>query len=333
MAEAVQQSDRGLNLKEVQENVGPWLIYFAELVMQIDDVAIWAYEKGCAVWEWLEPYHPDELIPVVVGILLVFFGGTFAVLIQAIEAARLFGFEKVFTSLKALAQEFSAARKAYERDDMVDADKDGVADVKQMDKKQLAARKLGVILRAVDPQKLATALEGLTQAWIAIIATLRIKFAQAITLGTSIGNTLHRYVTPFVLKFTKPLVPREYARWLPVILQYTFRYIGVSIAFWLVRIVSALFMGMKGAELFTIGLVQYFVRHGQLSADVFDTGSPILSAGFAVIALFGAWWQISRNFSLPFPLNILLLPLSIAERVLMFAVGSKGLPGAPVEGA
>jgi len=322
-------TDRGIDFQEMSEKFGPIFLMITEVLLKLDDVVLFAYQKGLEFWEFLSPYHPEELVPAVVGILLVFFGGTFAVLIQAIEAARLFGFNKTMQSLRVLFRQLAIARDAYERDNKVDEDKDGVADVKQIDTKQLAIRKMTLFLRTVDPQELATALEGLTQAWLAIIGTLRIKFAQAITLGSSIGNALHKYLSPLIIKTVGHLVPKDYKRWFPIVLQYTFRYIGVSLAFYIVRIVSAVFMGMKGAELFIVGTTNYLVRHSYLSGDYIDTGSWMVSAAFTALALFGAYWQISSNFSLPFPLNILLLPLSILERVLLFAVGSQGLTTSP----
>lgn len=41
--------------------------------------------------------------------------------------------------------------------------------------------------------------------------------------------------------------------------------------------------------------------------------------GYA-LALLGLWFQLSAGFRVPFPLNILLLPFSIAEWFLMYFV-------------
>lgn len=38
------------------------------------------------VWELLKPYHPEDLVPLIVGLLLAFFGGTFLLTIAATEA-------------------------------------------------------------------------------------------------------------------------------------------------------------------------------------------------------------------------------------------------------
>ena len=42
----------------------------------------------------------------------------------------------------------------------------------------------------------------------------------------------------------------------------------------------------------------------------------------AVLACLGIWFQLRTRMQLPFPLNILLFPLSIAEWGLMWIIGS-----------
>jgi hypothetical protein len=42
----------------------------------------------------------------------------------------------------------------------------------------------------------------------------------------------------------------------------------------------------------------------------------------AALATVGIWFQLSNGLSIPFPLNILLLPFTIAEYFLVWAVSS-----------
>ena len=58
------------------------------------------------------------------------------------EAYRLVGFDDTKTALVKLRQSYTVARDASKKDDEIDADGNGVADVKEMDKKQLARAKL-----------------------------------------------------------------------------------------------------------------------------------------------------------------------------------------------
>ncbi|KAA8497391.1 hypothetical protein FVE85_1120 [Porphyridium purpureum] len=327
---ASQVGDRSIDFKQIQKKVGPIAVMIGEILMKGVDLISWVVDEyGDDVMHFVEKYHVDELGPALWGLAMTFFGGVYMVLISAIEAANIFGMHRVVASLQGLWKQIKVAKVAYEKDNLVDENKDGVADVSLMDKSQLAARKAMVILKAVDPNQLAEALEGLTQAWIAVIATLRVKFAQAITLGTSIGNNLDQFVSPFIMRVVNPHVPREYAKWVPVSLKYTFRYMGVALAFKLMRYVSAVFVGLKGSEIFFFGLSTFLVRHNYLEKEFATKGNPLITAGFTALGLFGAYVQIARNFSIPFPFNVLCLPLTIAEKVLMFCVGSKGLPGDP----
>lgn len=88
------------------------------------------------------------------------------------------------------------------------------------------------------------------------------------------------------------------------------------------RIITSVFAAMKGSELFLTGLISYLERHQYLHVGIFKEGNPIVVATWGILAMMGIYAQMSSRFSLPFPLNLMLLPLSIAEQVVIFAVGT-----------
>lgn len=90
------------------------------------------------------------------------------------------------------------------------------------------------------------------------------------------------------------------------------------------RIVTSVFAAMKGSELFLMGIIAYLERHQYVSVGLFRQGNVAVVASWGLLALCGVYMQVSSNFSLPFPLNLMLLPLSIAEQVTVFAVGTTG---------
>jgi hypothetical protein len=51
-------------------------------------------------WKKLEPYHPEELLPALLGLILVFYGGTFMTIIAAVEAYRIIGWANTEEALK-----------------------------------------------------------------------------------------------------------------------------------------------------------------------------------------------------------------------------------------
>lgn len=98
----------------------------------------------------------------------------------------------------------------------MDKDRDGIPDVDELAAHELAGRRLMVVTRSVDPEKLSNALEGLTMATVAILATLRIKFAKAITLGRAIGQVMEDILSPFTTKMLEVGLPDNYEKWIPV---------------------------------------------------------------------------------------------------------------------
>jgi hypothetical protein len=101
-------------------------------------VALWVYLQY--VWEKLQPYHPEEMFPALAGFVLVFFGGNFFTLCAAVEAYRLVGFADTKKALQKLHKSYALAMAASKKDDELDEDGDGVADVKQIGKKELVVR-------------------------------------------------------------------------------------------------------------------------------------------------------------------------------------------------
>lgn len=73
----------------------------------------------------------------------------------------------------------------------MDADGDGVADVKQIDNKQLVLRKAAVVAKAVDPELMGEALTAIYAGLMAVVATLRVKFAACVTIGVTVGGIAH----------------------------------------------------------------------------------------------------------------------------------------------
>lgn len=73
-----------------------------------------------------------------------------------------------------------------------------------------------VLTKSINPENVSVALEGLTMATVAILATLRVKFAKAITLGTAIGEVLHKIFSPFTTKALEYALSSDYEKWVPV---------------------------------------------------------------------------------------------------------------------
>lgn len=181
-----------------------------------------------------------------------------------------------------------------------------------------------VMTKSVDPENISIALEGMTMATVAILATLRVRFAKAITLGTAIGGVLDKFLGPFVTKGLEFAIPGDYEKWIPVLRKYGFRYVGVSASWILMRAMTSMFGAMRGSSLFVTGVCGYLVRHQYVNGSaIFTEGNPLLVGAWGALAVTGWYWQLSSRFRLPFPLNILFFPITVLEHAVMLLVGSK----------
>lgn len=276
-----------------------------------------------AGWGKLQPYHPEEFGPCLLGLFLAFMGGNFCTTIAAVEAFRIIGFDSTKENLQILYKDFKKVREASLKDDKVDADKDGVADVLQISNKDLATRKLALFLRTTDPERVAAALCAVNAGLLAVIATLRVKFALAASLGSSIGSVASRFAYKYAEPPLKKVVQSDYQKWIRPTLRYVCMTVGVALAWKIQQVISAFHSSIRGGDLFALGLIEYLRRNNKMSG-LFekDTMSLLLAYGVAIL---GFMWQYNNSFSLPFPLNILLLPASIFEWMLTYVVADSSL--------
>ena len=93
--------------------------------------------------------------------VLCFFGGDYLTLIAACEAYRLTGYEPTVKSINAVIDDLKKIVDESKKDDLVDADGDGVADVLQVSNATLVQRKTLLFMRTVDPIRLSDALNGM----------------------------------------------------------------------------------------------------------------------------------------------------------------------------
>lgn len=117
-----------------------------QLVTIIEPLAEKIWSSAVSAWSVLAPYQ-DDFLPVVAGLIMIFYGGSIPLTIAATEAFRLTGWDRTKSSLLILAEQFNKALEASKKDDQVDENKDGIADVKQIDPKALVQRKIALFLK------------------------------------------------------------------------------------------------------------------------------------------------------------------------------------------
>lgn len=72
--------------------------------------------------------------------------------------------------------------------------------------------------------------------------------------------------------------------------------------------------------MFTYGILHYLQRRGII--DKCPDGGVMFFGVSMTVALLGFFWQLSQTFSLPFPLNVILFPITFLEYFLMWLVNS-----------
>jgi hypothetical protein len=215
-----------------------------------------AFNLACNLAERAQQRHLQAPIRIAIGTALLFFGGSFALVVEAVEAFRHSGRRSLVRSAKQLYAEGIAALEESDKDDK----RHDKCSISALSSEEYAHRKLGVVLRAVDPNAVADASSALFSGAAAIVATLKAKFAQAATLGASLGDIAVDFVRDYAEPRIKRNVSPEFHQWVHPTLVYVVRLIAISLAWVFARIIVGFYCASKGAELLVrnVRLSHYF---------------------------------------------------------------------------
>jgi len=302
-----------------------------------------ALNKGYqAAKPFVDRYWKNEYFQLVFGAVLLFFGGTFAMSIACYMAIRLSGWDTIKSSWNTLKRNYREGTEAFHNDPAAqkffDADGDGKVSAEEVAKvgkkffagtaeeKKMVLMNLRCVFVAIDPNEVMIGVGGLWQTAIAVLATLRSQFAADVALGVSIGEMMSNQVG----KYLKPMVRKWFAedlkQWGDFLIDGGCRFIGISVALLLVRVVSALHSAVLGGQMIAKYVLKFLsntqnIPHtsgdGLKSVDVEST--TLFMAIQYGLAGIGFYWQISQGFGLNSVwLRMLLLPFSMCEMVLTF---------------
>jgi hypothetical protein len=316
-------------LRPVMDKAAPFIAKFLEILNFVYPFLVQAYEGAWKLYEACKPYHIDSLGPAFFGFFLAFFGGHFVVLIATVEAFRTCGWDRMHSHLTVIYNDIMKVKAASAGADKKEDGLDGIPDGKQISTDDLVLRKFELFLTEVDPTSLSGAISGLNAGFIAMLAVLRVKFAKTITLGATIGEALANNIQPFLVPPMNDLFQPKYHKWVIPCIQYSCKTIGISVAFFIQRIISAFHSAIRGGQIFTQGILQYalFVPSLKKYLDKDNDGKPDIEPGskpFIAISLgvsvLGFLFQLTCGFSLFFPLNILLFPFSVLEYLMTWFI-------------
>jgi hypothetical protein len=163
---------------------------------------------------------PANAFNALVGFIFCFFGGLYPVLFAAVQAAEYGGRKAVLDAVYDINEEILKIVEESKKDDELDSNKDGKADVEHMETADYVQRKLLLVLAKMDPRKIDNAVSSMYKVWLAVAAVLTIEFARAISLALAIADFVKQPVNRYVAPLVQQLVPNQYDKWVPVILGW-----------------------------------------------------------------------------------------------------------------
>lgn len=266
---------------------------------------------------------PSNVAKILFGFVLCFFGGIYPTLFAAFNAAKHGGMKELKKAISDLTEETMVILEESKKDDTADEDKDGVPDVKQITDKEYVLRKANLVVKKINPEKVDAALASLYTVSISVIATLKIQFARTIALSLSISDIVKRPANKYIAPIIQKAMPKEYQKWVPVVIGWTTKSIGMSIAWFIQTIISAITSAWEGALIISRSLLKICVAKGINPADIIPENheeTNIDETIAYVIAACGFYFQWSMGFDMPFPFNILLMPFEIGEYYIRWTI-------------
>mmetsp|Transcript_86384 Transcript_86384/g.239551 ORF Transcript_86384/g.239551 Transcript_86384/m.239551 type:complete len:377 (-) Transcript_86384:103-1233(-) len=286
---------------------------------------IWIGKKLYKVYKML----PMNWVYMIIGVMLCFFGGIYFASIAAFEAFRSFGGQALMEELQIIWEEACRANEASEEDDKVDANNDGIADVKQMSANELISHKAKVAMAAVhDPTRLMKAVQFLFSAWLSVIATLKFMFAKTVALSLSICEMLELPITRLFGPLLAMVMGKDLQHWIPAIIGTTIRIIAVAVASFIQSVISAYYSGLRGGKLFAESLISSLGEAGfmdkcpdWIAKKPFDANESYLDEVIGLpLAAAGIIFQLMNGMTCPFPWSIPLFPLQVIEWILRWNI-------------
>lgn len=274
--------------------------------------------KGYKMYQKL----PHDYFELITGLVLCLAGGFYPALFASIEAARLGGIETLVNACSDLSGEVLTIIEASKKDDAVDQDGDGVADVSQIDAEDYIIRKTELVLTKMNPEKVSVAISALYKVWLSVLAVLVVQFARVVTMSLTISEFVNKPINKYVVPALLPAFPKEYSKWVPVTLNWIVKAIAMSIAWYIQTVISALSSAMRGGLIVSRAIMKLAVKNGWefVPKNHQDTNiDEYLAYGMCA---FGFYFQFSMNFEVPFPFNILLMPFELAEMFIKYQVAS-----------
>eukprot|EP00656_Telonema_subtile_P028969 TRINITY_DN3178_c0_g1_i1.p1 TRINITY_DN3178_c0_g1~~TRINITY_DN3178_c0_g1_i1.p1 ORF type:complete len:328 (-),score=91.96 TRINITY_DN3178_c0_g1_i1:38-1021(-) len=189
------------------------------------------------------------------------------------------------------------------------------------DETKVFTHKLTVAVKACDPDTVNHALLHLQAGLMAVVAVLRIKFAQTITFGSSMGSQIEeRLSTGWFPQQLELAIPPEFHKWVPSIITYGCRVLGIAAAWTVQRALFAFHTSVKGGRMIARGGLRYAGKLKGFDAGLYED-SPNLLYLEATLAAIGFYAQFVRGFSAVGWVGVVLFPVFMPLNIIEFTIG------------
>jgi hypothetical protein len=262
---------------------------------------------------------PLDVLYALLGLFIAFFGGIYCLFLAAAETFYTTGYKEVRKMYLQIKEEMNLIWEANEKDNNLDEDHSGKADILELTLAQLATRKFLLFLKSCrDPNLILGIVPNMITCFVSVIAVLKTQFAKVIFLGNQIGEALEKPACYFIVPTLGSVLPTEYHKWINPAIHFVCKFVAISIAWFIQRIISSVQSAIRGGLMFSRHILKFAKTSGVFTSynedDYFDE-----ALGWFV-AFCGFYFQIWVRFGVPFPLNLLFLPITLTENYLMWAV-------------
>jgi len=273
-----------------------------------------------AWWLWNHKQVDDHVLKSIIGFAFCFFGGMYPTVFAAIQAAEQGGRALLMQSIGELSEEAGRILEESKKDD-------DATSTSKMDGQEYAKHKTLFVLQKMNPEKVNSALTNMYKVWFAVISVLVVQFARTIQTANSIAEFLTKpsdtYAKPVVLA----MLPPEYHQWTPILIEWSCKTVGMSLAWLLTSIRVAFASALQGGLILArSGIVVARKNQMDFMGIIANTNEnpskkkELEDRAAYMLAALGFLFQMYFRLTPPFPLNFVLFPFRMAEWSLRYGM-------------
>jgi hypothetical protein len=153
---------------------------------------------------------------------------------------------------------------------------------------------------------------------VGVYSVLKVEFAKTIALGVTIGDFLRKPAAHVFVPIFSTVLPSKYHQWICPCINLLCKSVAITIAWCIQKVVSSVHSAIRGGLLFSRSFLKYCNDKGWFQFN--DEQSYLDEIIGWILAFYGIYFQLNSFFTLPFPLNFLLFPLTMFENFLIWII-------------